>query len=126
MPQQGPNFTLAQDDRHERGAPGPDNAVNPTDVGIEYVTVQEQERCEGLILGSRRDIPLDHQVGEEGSNLFLAHLRRMPFAKEQDKKANPVNVGLFGTQAVAANALPPVPYPTVGVPPRRTSMCRIT
>jgi hypothetical protein len=50
----------------------------------------------------------------------------MPFAVRQDKEANPVNVGLFGTQAVAANALPPVPYPTVGVPPRRTSMCRIT
>jgi hypothetical protein len=98
MSQQGPNFTLAQDVRHARGALGPHNAVNPTDVGIQYVTVQEQERCEGLILGSRRNVSLDHQVGEEGSNLLFAHLRRMPFAKEQDKKTNPVNVGLFGPQ----------------------------
>jgi hypothetical protein len=56
-----------------------------------------------LILGSRRDIPLDHQVGEEGSNLFLAHLRRMPFAKEQDKKANPVNVGLLRNRGVKSS-----------------------
>ncbi len=57
-----------------------------------------------LVLRRGRDLPLHRQLSEELRNLVLPHLRRVTFAMEEDKTADPIQLRLLGSDAVAAGA----------------------
>jgi hypothetical protein len=68
------------------------------------LVVQEQNRGQCLVLRGRRHMFFDGLMGQEAVDMFLRKLPRMTLPVELDDATDPVNVGLFSTAAVAANA----------------------
>jgi hypothetical protein len=64
--------------------------------------IQKQQRAQCLILGRSRDMLLRCEMGQEIRNLCLTQIARMTFAVEENETADPIEVSLLGTQAVAA------------------------
>jgi hypothetical protein len=62
--------------------------------------IQKMNRREGLVLGRRSNVLLNREVTQERIHLRSTHLPRVAIAVKVDEPANPVNIGLFGTQAV--------------------------
>ena len=86
---------------------GRPDAFDPGDViefAVEHLLIKEEQRTEGLVLSRRGDVKIDVQVAEESGDLFFAHLLRVTFIVEEDEPANPINIGLFGADAVALDA----------------------
>jgi hypothetical protein len=66
--------------------------------------VEEENRRQRLVLGRGADVTVYGQVREEGFDLARAEFLRMACAVEADEAADPVHVGLLGTQRVVACA----------------------
>lgn len=79
---------------------GTHHPVDPTDIDVEYLLVEEEQGAEGLVLGGSRDLSLGSEKGEESYHLLLPHLFRMTQTRKADEEANPISVGLLGTVAV--------------------------
>ena len=69
--------------------------------------IKKKQSAERLILGRGRYVAINREMAEEGADFFFAHLVRMTFVVEEDETANPVYVGLLGSDAVALNAQMP-------------------
>ena len=67
---------------------------------LENFTVKEQQGSEGLILGRSDHFALYRQMGEKLSDLALSHFCRVAFFAEKDIISYPVEVSLFGADAV--------------------------
>lgn len=105
--QQALHFNLVQN--HRKAAPGLGAADlgHPGQILAEHLLVEEQQRRERLPVRGRRHLALVGQAAEKGLHLGAAHLRRMPTALVKAHKcAHPVDVGLFGAQAVVQVAHP--------------------
>jgi len=50
------------------------------------------------------DISIHCKMREEGTDLLLAHFARMAFAVKKNEAADPVDISLFGADAVALYA----------------------
>ena len=61
----GPDLVAGHDDGQVLRAPGADEVVEPGQVLLEHLAVEEQQRPERLILGGGGDLPVDGQRGEE-------------------------------------------------------------
>ena len=83
------------------------DAVEPRQFNAQDVLVHEQQRALGLVLRGRCYMLLDRQMRKECLDLRRGHRVRVPLAMEKDEAFNPVDVGLFGAQAVMfeANAI---------------------
>jgi hypothetical protein len=57
-----------------------------------------------LVLGRSRDLLFHGEMGEEGGDFLFTHLVRMPLLMEEDKSPNPIEVSLFGADAVVLDA----------------------
>ena len=66
-----------------------------------------RRRAERLVLSGRGDVAIKCEVTQEIGDLFFAHLLRVTFIVEEDEPANPIDVGLFGANAVAFDAQVP-------------------
>lgn len=80
----GSNLVAGHDDGQVVRAPGADEVVEPGQVLIEHLPVEEQPRPERLILGGGGDPPVDDQRGEELGDLRGPHLGGVALAMEKD------------------------------------------
>src|SRR5262249_6592920 len=71
---------------------------------VEHMFVEKQQRAFGLILRGSRDAPLHRQERQERFHLPISHLAWMPLAVKMDVAPDPIDVGLFSTQAVVLAA----------------------
>ena len=100
----GADLVAGENDRQPRGALGAHDAVEPRQVHLQHVLVQEQEGAQRLVLGRGGDVPVDRQEREELRDFQRARLGRVPLAVEHDVAAYPRDVGFFGAAAVMARA----------------------
>jgi len=70
---------------------------------VEHLTVEKEDRGEGLSLGGGRDIPVDGELREELVDLFGSHSRGVGLVVEADVAADPLNVRLLGSDRVVTN-----------------------
>src|SRR5262245_450948 len=82
----------------------PDDVVEPRQLDVENVAVQEEQCAQRLVLGRGRDLAVDGERGQERGYFGRAHLDRVPLAVEEDVPPDPVNVGLLGAAAVVPGA----------------------
>jgi hypothetical protein len=87
-----------------RRALGANDVLESGEGLLEDVTIEKEERRERLILCRSGDAAVGRQMREEGVDLPLAHLRRMPLAVEEHEAPHPRGVGLLGSKAVVAHA----------------------
>jgi hypothetical protein len=90
-----------ENDRKPRRAPGPHEIVEPPEFDSEHLPVEKQESAQRLILGRRADLALDGQMGEKRGHLRFPQLARMVGAMEAHEAADPSDIGLLGSRAVA-------------------------
>ena len=64
-------------------------------IGRALLYRETAERC-----GPDFEFVPHRQMGEKGFDFGCSHFLGMAFAVEQDKAANPIDVGLFGADAV--------------------------
>jgi hypothetical protein len=100
-----PDLVAGEDDRQAHGAFRAHDPVEPRQVDLQHVPVQEQEGAQGLVLGGGGHPAIDRQRGEEAGHFRGAHLGRMALgAEEEDVALDPRDVGLLGAPAVVASA----------------------
>lgn len=81
--------------------------IDEVEFAIEDLLIKKEEGAESLVLGGGGNVSLDSEMGEKCGHFVLAHLGRMPFPMKKDVATNPVEVGLFGADAVVLH--PQVP-----------------
>jgi hypothetical protein len=86
------------------GTLGADDGVELGKLLLEDVAVEKEEGREGLRLRGRAHRAFDGQVHDEGVDLRLGHLERVPLVVKEDEAADPSDVRLFGPQAVVASS----------------------
>ncbi len=101
-----PDLVPAQDGRRPFGPPGRGDPAQFLEGPTQDFAVEEQDGAGRLVLGRRRDIPLDGQVSEERLELGCPHLLRMAFPMEEDEAPDPLDLGVFGPDAVVQDADP--------------------
>ena len=74
--------------------------LEPIELDLQHLAIQEQQGIEGLILRGGRHIALRGQKGEEDRNLPGAHVPRMAAMEIPDEVPDPVVIGLLGAAAV--------------------------
>lgn len=98
------DFLPAQDDGQSRGPLGADDVVEPGQVNLQHLAVQEEEGAQRLVLGGGGNSAVDGQGGEKRRDLRGTHLGRVPLAVEEDVALDPLDVGLLRLPAVVAGA----------------------
>ena len=106
----------SEHDRYPGRPLGLYDVVDPLDLHLKHLLVKEEERAECLVLGGSGDVPDGRQVRQKTLHVGFAHLPGMPLAREEDEKADPVDVGLLGPVAVVQ---PPDPVAFLLKQPRR-------
>lgn len=96
----GTRFRPGKNDRHFRRAPYPLDVIQQIEFSFEDLLVEEKQRGEGLVLGGSRDLLFDGEMGKEGGNFLFPHFVGMALMVEQDETPDPIDVSLFGAQAV--------------------------
>jgi hypothetical protein len=82
--------------------------VQPGQVDAKDLTVQKQQRAQGLVVRRRRDLAFCSQHSQKVLNLFGTHVARMLQTMPADEKTHPVHIKLLGAEAIVkiANPLP--------------------
>ena len=57
---------------------------------LKNLTVEKQQRVEGLVLGGSAHMGFGGQARKKSSDLRFTHLRRMSFVVEEDKSFDPM------------------------------------
>lgn len=83
------------------------DAGDEVEFAVEDLLKEKEQGAEGLILGGGGDVSVNGKVAEERGNLFLPHGIGMAFAMKENEAANPIEVNLFGADAVAFDAKMP-------------------
>ena len=66
---------------------------------VEYLSVEEDDGIECLVLGGGRDFEVCGEVSEESADFYASHGERVLFVVEEDKSFDPVGIGLDGSGA---------------------------
>lgn len=82
----------------------PNDAVEPRQILLEHLQIQEQYRLQCLVLRRRRHAARDRQMRQERFDLPLAHRRRMTFSVKQNEPPHSHHVDTLCGEAVVANA----------------------
>lgn len=98
--QHRPRLYRRQRHRKPRRTLRPLEAFYPTQIQFKHIPIQEQNCRKRLVLGRRCHIALYRQMRHKRDHLRLAHLCGMPFAVEEDKASNPIDIALLGPDAV--------------------------
>ena len=83
---------------------GPHHTGHRCQRAFEYGVVEEQQGVQSLVLGGRRDVVVDREMGQKGRNLDFTHGLRMAMVMELNEAPYPVDIGLLGTDAVVTHA----------------------
>ena len=71
------HFGASENDRKTGRPPAPYQTVEPFELDLQHLTVEEEDRAQSLILGRRADVPLDREMRQKGSGLGLGQLPGM-------------------------------------------------
>src|SRR5206468_12150290 len=74
---------------------GADDSLQPFELALEDLLVQEQKRAERLVLSGGADAPLGREAREEAGDRTLIQIGRVALPVEQDESASPENVRLL-------------------------------
>ena len=99
----GSDLGARENDWQPRRAPGAHKVVQPSELDLQHLAVQEQDRAQRLVLRRRADVPFHRQVGEERGDLRFPELARVAYAVKADETADPCHVRLLRTTAVAVD-----------------------
>lgn len=80
------------------------DVADPRRIELEHVAVQEDDRCERLVLRGRRDTAIDREVRQEVLEFARPEFARMPTRMEADVVPDPHQVKLLRAQAQAPRA----------------------
>jgi hypothetical protein len=87
------------------GPLGAHDRAEPGEIDLEHLTVQEQERAEGLVLRGGRHASVHGQPGQEARDLRRSQLDRVALAVEDNVAPDPRDVALLGAPAAGAQRL---------------------
>ena len=73
------------------------DVIDEIEFSIEHLLVKKEQRAESLILSGCGDALFNSQMSEEFGDFFLAHFARVAFAMKKNVTANPIDIGLLGT-----------------------------
>ena len=100
-------FVAGEDDGDSWRAGDALDLIHETELSLENLLIKKEQRAERLVLSGRGNVALDRKVSQERADLFFAHRVRMAFVVEDDETSNPIDVSLFGADAVMLNAQMP-------------------
>jgi hypothetical protein len=100
----GPCLVARQYDRQARRGLGADHVVEPRQLALEDLLVEEQDRAQRLILGGRAHAPPHGEARQERRHLGLPHLQRVALAMEENEAPDPADVSLLRPAPVVAQA----------------------
>ena len=83
---------------------GPDHVIEPWPLDVENLSIEEEQRIEGLVLCGRRDSLANRERRQKGRDFRGAPLAGMALAMEENVALDPVEVRLLGPRAVVACA----------------------
>src|SRR5206468_13127665 len=81
-----------EDDRETTRTARAHQVVEPWQLHTNDFPIQEEERCQGLVLGRSTDLGLDGERGQKAGGLGGAQLARVTLAVKQDVAADPADV----------------------------------
>jgi hypothetical protein len=99
------HLVSSQDDGEVFRSLGPDHVIEPGQVLVQDVAVEEQERAQRLVLGGGGNLALDGEGAEEARDLGGAHLGGMALVVDEDAPADPSDVSLLGAATAVAKAV---------------------
>ena len=88
------DFFRGQHHRESARLLGPHHLVDFPQRPLQDPAIQENERIQSLVLGTRRDVLVHGHVGEEFLDLCCPYLQRVLFLVEQDRTLDPRDVDL--------------------------------
>jgi hypothetical protein len=74
--------------------------LNPRHWEAEHLLVQKKQGRQGLLVGGHRHVAISDQPGQEGLDIGATQFGRMAQTMEADEGTNPMDVGLFRSDAV--------------------------
>jgi len=89
-----------QHDGQPRRPLGGLDPVEPRQLDLEHLLVEEEQGALRLVLGRGRHPPRHGKMGEEGFDLDLAQRARMALAVKEYEPAHPIRVGPLGADAI--------------------------
>lgn len=98
--QDGAHLLAGKHDRQSLRPRGADQLVEPRQLHLEHLSVEEKKRRERLVLGRGADPPLDGEAREKAGDFVASHLGRVALVVEQNEATNPLDVGALGAAAV--------------------------
>ena len=106
--EQAVDFLHGKDDRNAGRPLRALDAGEPRQFDAENFLVEKEDGALRLVLRRRCDVAFDGEVGEKSLDVGGAQFRRMALVVKMDVTSDPVDVGLFGAQAVVfvTNAIP--------------------
>src|SRR2546428_12373942 len=104
LPEHGADLLAGQDDWQALGALRADDAVEPWEIDLQHVTVQEEQRAQRLVLGRGGHLALDRERAQEPGDLCRAHFDWMALAVEDDVSADPRDAGGLSGATAGAGA----------------------
>ena len=102
MREHGRHLVAAEDVRQAPRLAGADHVVEPVDLDLENLTIEEKDRGQRLALGRDRDPSLDREVGKEAVEVVAVEIAWVA-AVELDIAADPGGVGFLGADGVVAD-----------------------
>jgi hypothetical protein len=103
----GARFCPGEDDREFGRAPDTLHSNDEIEFPIEDLLIEKKQGAQRLILGGSSHVSFNREVAEEGGDFGFAHFVGMPLSMKEDEASNPIDVGLFGAQAVMLYAQVP-------------------
>src|SRR5262245_12778685 len=98
------HLVAGEHDGEMRRSSGPDEIVEPQQLGPEHVPIEEEQRTERLILRGRGYASFHRQTREERSHLRRGHLGGVTLVMEEDESADPEHIRLLGPRAQMPHA----------------------
>ena len=92
------HFVAAEDHGQEAFDPRPADFLHPWQVHTQYLGVREQRR-QGLLVRSRRDLPLTGLLGQKRLDFRAAQIFRVLPAMKANERFAPMHINIFSTHA---------------------------
>ena len=94
------DLLLGQHDRQPDRFLGTRQPVEPGQIRLEHLPIEEKQGGQRLVLSCSSDLAVDGKMVEKARDLGLAQGGWVPFAAEQDEAAYPMNIRLLGAVAI--------------------------
>src|SRR5262245_12559375 len=104
--QQRLDLAPREDNRQVRRAPCAHDVLDPWQILLQDLAVEEQNGAQRLVLGRSRYLPLNGEVGQKPLYLDGAHVTRMALAVEQNESTYPADISVLCAIAVMLCANP--------------------